>query len=295
MTEGEPDRPGGPVSGGGAGPAGRADRVEQADPVEHAAAEAFAADHPGLGLPPVVVVIPAYREEATVGAVVSSVPDRLAGLATAVLVVDDGSTDETSRRAADAGALVCRLASNRGQGAALRTGYRLAGRFGARLVATLDADGQWAAADLEPLVALVASGQADLVTGTRRRAAGTGRARSQSPERLSARGAGVVVFAALFRLLTGVRVTDPANGLRVMTVEVASGVQLDQPQFQSAELLVSAACRGYRVAEVPVGHSSRPVGESKKGGSLSYGWRFSKALFGTYYRERGWRRRLARH
>ena len=250
-----------------------------ADP-ERLAADRFRDDHPGLALPPVVVLVPAYEEAATVGAVVSSVPPTMAGLQTAVLVVDDGSADETGARARAAGALVCRLPVNRGQGAAFRVGYGLAVEHGARYLATLDADGQWAAGDLPRLVEVVASGRADLVSGTRRRA------EQRDPERWSVRGAGVVVFAGLIRALTGARVTDPANGLRVMTAEVASGVELAQPQFQAAELLVSALCRGFRYAEVPVAHERRRAGASKKGGSLSYGWRFSRALVGTWWRER---------
>ena len=248
------------------------------------AADRFRADHAGLRFPPVVVVVPAYDEEATVAAVVSSVPATMAGLDTAVLVVDDGSSDATAARAAAAGAAVLGLSPNRGQGAALRAGYAVAVEHGARFIATLDADGQWDAADLPALVAVVSSGQADLVTGTRRGV--------PDPERRTIRGVGVVVFSAAFRVLTGTSISDPANGLRVMTSEVASRVRLDQAQFQASELLVSAYGRGFRLAEVPVNHHPRQAGVSKKGRSLSYGWRFSKALFGTYVREKGWKRRL---
>ena len=212
--------------------------------------------------------------------VVASVPREMAGLATAVLVVDDGSADDTAARAEGAGALVARLPVNGGQGAALRLGYRLAVDHGARYVATLDADGQWDAADLPRLVDVVASGRADLVSGTRRGAA------TADPERWSARGVGVVVFAGLIRLLTGAAVSDPANGLRAMTAAVARGVELLQPQFQAAELLVSAVSRGFRYAEVPVAHRVRAAGTSKKGGTLSYGMRFSRAVVGTWWRER---------
>jgi glycosyltransferase involved in cell wall biosynthesis len=248
------------------------------------AAERFRAEYPDLQLPPVVVVVPAYDEEATVAAVVASVPATMAGLETKVVVVDDGSSDATGQRARAAGALVCRLTPNQGQGAALRAGYALAVEHGARFIATLDADGQWDAADLPALVAVASSGQADLVTGTRRGV--------PDPERRSLRGLGVVVFSAAFRVLTGTSISDPANGLRVMTAEVAARVRLDQAQFQASELLVSAYGRGFRLAEVPVNHHPRQAGVSKKGRNLSYGWRFSKALFGTYVREKGWKRRL---
>jgi glycosyltransferase involved in cell wall biosynthesis len=268
------------------------------------AAARFRADHPGLNLQPVVVIIPAYNEQGAVGPVVASVPSSLAGLGVSTLVVDDGSADGTAQEAAAAGALVCRLETNCGQGAALRLGYDVAIEHGGRYLATLDADGQWSAADLEPMVARVASGDVDIVSGTRRSA---GAHHEQARQHLHGQAThqhdtdnkwlrrnGVVVFAAVIRVLTGARVTDPANGLRVMTAEVAKGVQLDQPQFQSTELLISALSRGFRYAEVPVGHAPRQVGESKKGRSATYALRFSRALFGTYVRERGWRRRARR-
>ena len=244
------------------------------------------------------MVVPAFNEAGAVGPVVASVPTRLGGLAAATLVVDDGSSDSTVEEARAAGALVCSLPVNCGQGTALRLGYDVAIEHGARYLATLDADGQWSAADLDPMAARVTSGGADIVSGTRRTpshrhdglapAAGGGQ---HDTDDQALRRSGVVVFATVIRLLTGARVTDPANGLRVMTAEVAQGVQLDQPQFQSTELLISALCRGFRYEEVPVGHGPRQVGVSKKGRSVGYALRFSRALFGTYIRERGWRRR----
>lgn len=251
------------------------------DPLEAAAAD-FRRRHPGVALAPVAVVVPAFDEAASVAGVVRSVPATMAGLATSVLVVDDGSRDDTAAVAEEAGALVCSLPVNRGQGAALRVGYGLAVGHGARIVATLDADGQWDAADLPALVAEVAAGRADLVSGSRRL--------GSDADRSAVRSTGVVVFAALIRALTRARVTDPANGLRAMTAEVAAGVTLDQPQFQSAELLLTAICRGYRVTEVPVGHHPRLAGTTKKGRNLTYGLRFGRALLATWVRERGWRR-----
>lgn len=265
------------------------------------AAARFRADHPGLTFEPVVVVIPAYNEQGGVGPVVLSVPKSLGGVGASTLVVDDGSADGTAEEAAAAGALVCRLETNCGQGAALRLGYDVAIEHGARFLATLDADGQWSALDLDPMVARVASGELDIVSGTRRSPGahhdqtrihthGQATHLHDTDNKLLRRN-GVIVFAAIIRLLTGARVTDPANGLRVMTAEVANGVQLDQPQFQSTELLISALSRGYRYGEVRVGHAPRQVGESKKGRSMTYALRFSRALFGTYVRERGWSRR----
>jgi cellulose synthase/poly-beta-1,6-N-acetylglucosamine synthase-like glycosyltransferase len=100
----------------------------------------------------VAVVVPAYNEAASVGDVVRTIPKEVCEEPTAVLVVDDGSRDDTSEEAAKAGAVVARHVINRGGGAALRTGYRLMADSGALVVVTLDADGQHLPSEMERLV-----------------------------------------------------------------------------------------------------------------------------------------------
>jgi glycosyltransferase involved in cell wall biosynthesis len=257
------------------------------DPAEIArvtdgAAQAFLAANPGLGSP-VVVVIPALNEAASVAQVVGTVPRSICGRDVDVLVVDDGSGDDTALEAARAGALVARLTTNTGQGSAFRLGYRVSVARGAEVIATADADGQFDPGELERLVRLIVDGEADLVTGSRR----LGRAHTTD----SVRSLGVVVFGGLISLLTGVRITDPANGLRAMTAEVARTVELRQPQYQSSELLITAIANGFRVREAPVTMYQRSAGRSKKGGNLVYGYRFSKVVFTTWWRQRDLARR----
>jgi glycosyltransferase involved in cell wall biosynthesis len=247
--------------------------------VDAAAVAAFDAEHPGLRMPPVVVVIAAYDEEAAVGDVVRGIPAELAGLPARVLVVVDGATDATADRARAAGALVCPVPVNRGQGAALRLGYLLARRGGARFIATTDADGQYEAADLERVLAPLVEDRADFVSGSRVLGAALTSDRT--------RRAGVTLFARLISLLTGRRVTDPANGLRAMRAEVAAAVRLDQPQYQAAELLIGAIATGARVAEVPTTMRERAAGTTKKGRNLAYGIRFGRVVLRTWWRERG--------
>ena len=97
--------------------------LQALDRVDRDAAAAFLAAHPpGVGAP-LAVVIPAYNEESTVAEVVTEIPRQAAGLQTEVIVVVDGAADATAARAASAGALVCDVPVNRGQGAALKLGY----------------------------------------------------------------------------------------------------------------------------------------------------------------------------
>src|SRR5436305_13073709 len=140
----------------------------QLAPDERGAAAAFLAAHPpGTGAP-LAVVIPAYNEEPTVGIVVSEIPREAAGLQTEVIVVVDGARDRTASRAAAAGALVCYVPVNRGQGAVLRLGYWLARARGPRLIGIIDADGQYEPLELERVIAPILAEEADFVSGSRR-------------------------------------------------------------------------------------------------------------------------------
>ncbi len=244
------------------------------------AAAAFAADFGSRQLQPVTVVIAAYNEEDAIGSVLHQMPASVCGLGVDTLVVVDGATDATASVARGAGVLVCDIPLNRGQGAALRLGYRLAQSHGARFIATLDADGQYDPAQLHSVVEPLVAGRADFVTGSRR--LGT----AQTTDRF--RAAGVVVFGRLISLLTAQQITDPACGLRAMRAEVATAVELRQAQYQATELLIGTAMRGFRVVEVPVVMYQRRAGTTKKGGNLAYGTRVGRVIVGTWWRE--WRR-----
>lgn len=249
--------------------------MASADAVASSAEAAFTSEYgPGPGRP-LCVVIAALDEAPSVAEVVRSVPGEICGLATDCLVVDDGSTDGTAETARAAGALVCRLGENLGQGLALRSGYRLAAARGAELIATMDADGQFDPDELERLVEPIVAGRADMVNGSRRLG------RSETTD--AVRAAGVVFFGALISLLTGTRVTDPANGFRAFRPEVPARVPLRQAQYQTSELLIGALACGYRVLEVPVTVRSRTAGHSKKGHNLWYGYRFGRAILTTWW------------
>ena len=250
------------------------------DAAERGAVEAFLAAHPAGAGAPLAVVIPAYNEEPTVAGVVAEIPPAAAGLAIEVIVVVDGARDRTAERAAAAGALVCDVPVNRGQGAALRLGYWLARRRGAQIIATIDADGQYEPAELAAVVTPILEGRADFVSGSRR----LGRELTTDP----VRRLGVRVFGALISAMVGHRITDPACGIRAMRAELTGVVVLEQPQYQASELMISAARHGFRLAEVPT--TMRDRGEhatrTKKGGNLGYGLRFARAALHTWWRDR---------
>jgi len=271
MTSVSPKRPLSP---------GREVPLAELEPEERGAAVSFLQVHaPGAGAP-VAIVIPAYNEEPTVADVVDEIPREAAGLATEVIVVVDGAQDATAVKASCAGALVCEVPVNRGQGAALKLGYWLARARGARVIVTIDADGQYEPAEIDRVLTPILDGRADFVSGSRR----LGRELTTD----QVRHWGVIVFGLLISLLVGRRVTDPACGLRAMRSEVAAGVTLEQPQYQASELMISAALNGFRLAEVPTtmrDRGSHATG-TKKGGNLGYGVRFARAALHTWKRDR---------
>lgn len=252
-------------------------------PTETRALADFRATYAGATLGPVVVVIPAYDEGGSVGPVLDALPRECAGLPVDVLVMSDGSTDETVERAREHGAHVCAFAENVGQGTVLRHGYALAREHGARYVVTTDADGQYDAADVPTVLAPVVAGEADFVIGSRR----LGHEETDD----AVRHAGVRFFGRLVSLLTGQRLTDTSSGLRAFTADVGVTVPLTQPQYQTSELLIGALARGYRVTERPSAMRARTAGSSKKGGNWAYGLRYACVIVGTWLRE--WPRRRA--
>jgi glycosyltransferase involved in cell wall biosynthesis len=254
--------------------------LEQLDPVERRPAGAFlAANPPALGAP-LAVVIPAYNEAPSIAEVIAEIPREAAGLQTEVIVVVDGGEDDTAARAVTAGALVCDVPVNRGQGAALKLGYWLARARGARVIATIDADGQYEPRELGRVVEPILADRADFVSGSRR----LGTELTTDP----VRHLGVLVFGALFSLMVGHRVTDPACGVRAMRAELTAAVTLEQPQYQASELMISAALNGFRLAEVPTTMRDRAshAGHTKKDGNFRYGVRFARAAFNTWRRDR---------
>jgi len=194
------------------------------------------------------------------------------------VVVSDGSKDKTAGVAKTHGALVADVPVNRGQGAALRLGYRLAREGGARYIVTTDADGQYNPAEIERVLAPVVAGEADFVTGSRK----LGSQETNDP----VRRLGTWVFAVTISLLTRQHITDSSFGLRAMRAEVTGTVRLEQPQYQSSELLIAVLAHGFRVSEVPATIHKRQVGESKKGHNAIYGLKFAGVVLGTWWRER---------
>lgn len=246
--------------------------------IDDVALKEFASYHGAPEFAPVVVVIAAYHERDNIGGVVESVPHELCGLPVSVLVVVDGEEDGTAEIVRKLGQFCVIAPVNRGQGAALRLGYRLARLGGARYLITADADGQSDPDDLAVVLQPIVDGVADFVSGSR--------TLGKSESKDAVRSAGIRFFSVLISGLTRTKVTDTANPIRAMRAELPEKLTLDEPQYQSSELLISALFHGARYAERPVTMRARSSGASKKGHNFVYGLRFTRVVFGTWWRER---------
>ncbi len=158
-------------------------------------------------------------------------------------------------------------------------GYWLAHKRGAEIIATTDADGQYDETEFDRVVEPIIAGRADFVNGSRR----LGTELTTDP----VRHAGVIFFGGLMSMLLRQRVTDPASGIRAFRTEIPRTVRLEQPQYQTSELLISSVMNGYRLTEVATTMRDRPEGATltKKGPNLLYGMRFARAILFTFFRE----------
>jgi hypothetical protein len=224
----------------------------------------------------IAVVIPAFNEADNVGHVLDLIPDEVCGVPTAVLVVDDGSRDGTEEVAEAHGAVVARHVVNRGGGAALRTGYRLMVDSEARVVVTLDADGQHLPSEMEDLVQPVLDGEVDMAHGSR--------VLGQADKNHFAREMGIVFFNRTVSLITRTHVTDCSNGYRAVRTTVLPQLVLKQEQFHTSEFMIEAIKRGIPAKEVPVTVEQRLHGSSKKPAVFRYGVGFANAIMRTWLR-----------
>jgi hypothetical protein len=224
----------------------------------------------------IAILVPAYNEAENIGYVLDLMPSEVCGVPTSVLVVDDGSRDGTGDVAAEHGAAVARHVTNRGGGAALRTGYRLMVESGAEIVVTLDADGQHLPSEMERLVKPVLDGEVDVAHGSR--------VLGHADRNHFARELGIVFFNRLVSAITRTHVTDCSNGYRAVRTTVLPQLVLRQEQFHTSEFMIEAIKREIPAREVPITVEQRLHGHSKKPAVFRYGMGFANAIVRTWLR-----------
>ena len=229
-----------------------------------------------IGESEIMVVMPAYNEAKNLGELLKKMPSEIDGRKLGVLVVDDGSTDETTKVVQNAGYLVLRNGVRRGGGAALRLGYDVAKELGAKIVVTMDADGQHDPGEIRRLVEPLLLDKCDFAIGSR--------VLGEWKKVNKLRSFGLYFFNLIINILLKTKITDCSSGFRAFKIDVLDSVILKEDQFHTSELIIDAVKKGVRVDEVPITISRRLYGRSKKGKDLKYGLNFAKTILKTWWR-----------
>ncbi len=202
----------------------------------------------------VLIIVPAYNEEGSVGDVVRDILHHLPE-ATPV-VIDDGSTDTTGETARAAGARVIRMPFNMGIGTAVQTGFKLAERERFDVAVQVDGDGQHPPSQVRPLLEEMARTDANYVIGSRF-------LEETSYRAPLARRGGIRLLARLVSTVTRQRITDTTSGLRAADSETIRLFALHYPHdYPEVEAIVLAKRAGLTVREVVVHMKHRESGQS---------------------------------
>jgi glycosyltransferase involved in cell wall biosynthesis len=196
--------------------------------------------------PQLLIIVPAWNEQETLGAVISEISEKVHSAD--VLVVNDGSTDRTSDIARESGAIVIDLPFNLGVGGAMRAGYKFAFRGGYDRTVQLDADGQHDPGAVDDLMSVMRSEGADIVIGAR--FAGAGGYTVKGPRLWSIR-----ILSVVLSRVAGTHLTDTTSGFKACNRSAIQLFATDYPAEylgDTVESLVIASRAGLRVRQVPV-------------------------------------------
>jgi glycosyltransferase involved in cell wall biosynthesis len=208
--------------------------------------------------PKILVVVPAFNEAHIIRRVVEKTVALYPEMK--VLVVNDGSSDETFQEAQASGAFLVSHPFNLGMGGAAQTGFKIAFLENFDIVVLLDGDGQHDPAHIRDVVKPVAAGECELCIGSRFLGGG-GRDSTTFLRRI-----GIRFFSWLLKLLTGQTFTDPTSGLRAFHRKLFEKFIVNYPlDFHSVEAIKRATRFRARVQEVPVQMQKRRGGVSSIG------------------------------
>jgi len=189
----------------------------------------------------VVIIIPVYNEAKVISGVVSSALKSFKY----VVCVNDGSSDDSSVEIVKTDAYLVEHPINMGQGAALQTGIEFARQLPVDYFVTFDADGQHRIKDVQSMLKEIKTGKYDIMLGSRFLGETIG---MKNSKRI------ILKLAIQFsNIISGLKLTDTHNGLRVFNRTVAEGMQITLPDMAHAsEILEIIAEKKYRYKEIPV-------------------------------------------
>jgi glycosyltransferase involved in cell wall biosynthesis len=202
-----------------------------------------------------LVLIPAFNEANNITGVLRGIRNLKMGLD--ILVINDGSTDNTPAAVEEAGERVINLCHNLGYGGALQTGFKFATSKGYQYVIQFDADGQHDPQDIPIILEQLRTGSADIVVGSR--------FLGKSFKIGFFKQMAIILFRFIIIISTGSKITDPTSGLQGLTKQVFShfAITANYPEdFPDADTLISSMLLGFRVTEIPANIRVRSTGQS---------------------------------
>ncbi len=216
------------------------------------------------------ILIPALNEEKTIGQVIESIPKSLNAK---IIIVDDGSTDKTSKIAKSKGAIIVKHFKNKGLGKAFQNGLDKALEIKADILVTIDADGQFDTAEIPKLIKPVKEGKADLATGSR--------FLNKSPKNMpwikkwgNRRLAGIISWA------TGQKIHDVSCGFRAYGSEAMLNLNVFGKFTYTQETILDLAYKGLNIVEVPVTVQYFKDRNSRIASSIpAYAYKSAKIIF----------------
>lgn len=233
-----------------------------------------------------MVIIPALNEELSIASVIRSIPREFPGVArTDVVVINDGSTDNTKKAATEVGAFVVSHQKNMGVGKSYAHGLHAALMLGADLIVSIDADGQFNPADIPTLLGPILAGETEVVTASRFKDP------SKTPQMPPGRLYGNLILSRLLSSIMKTRIYDISCGFRGCTRDVAMKLNLSGAYTYTQEMLLDFAFKGIPVVEVPiVVRGTREHGEAKMSSNLfRYGFRSARIIARAFRDYQPWR------
>lgn len=206
------------------------------------------------------IIIPAYNEERNIKNVIDGIRRQTDA---DIVVINDGSQDETARNAMEAGAYVISHPFNMGYGVALQTGYKFAVKHSYDILLQMDGDGQHLPESIPLFFEKIASDECDVLIGSRFLGKG-----GYHPGMLKIIGIGL--FKIIIRIINGTKITDPTSGFQCMTKEVFSIFTHDSfpCDYPDTNIIIRLHRMGIVVKELPVNMRPNPEGRSLHRGTF---------------------------
>ena len=189
----------------------------------------------------VTVGIPAYNEEKNIASIIV----KLKKISSRIIICNDGSTDSTGLIAKELGAIVINHQKNQGYGAAIKSIFLKSKEIGAKVLVTLDADGQHDVNEIDKLLKPITDDKCDIVIGSR--------FLSETENVPSYRKLGINVITKLTNASIKKNLTDSQSGFRAYNKKVIEQIPLSESGMGvSTEILIKASSKEFRIAEVPI-------------------------------------------